>query len=97
MKDHIFRILLLIVLAAAGFIMVPITVHLLILSGLLDSETAPQGFLTEMITKSTYVWIGAVIAGIVSLFINQGWRLYLLLCPLILPALFTIIYTFAQA
>ncbi len=96
MKDHIFRILVLLVIAAAGFISVAFTINLLIYFGILNVENAPNNFLQTMALKATYVWMGAMVLGVISLFIRQKWRITLLLCPLILPALFTIVYTITQ-
>lgn len=76
--------------------MVSVTVNLLIYFEGLNSETVPQGFLEEMVTKASIVWMGACIAGVISLFIKQSWRITLLLCPLILPSLFIIIFTLTQ-
>lgn len=76
--------------------LVPLTINLMIWSGLLNSETVPPNFLNNLITQTSYVWVGSILAGIVSLFIKEKWRIALLICPLILPALFTVIYTITQ-
>ncbi len=42
----LYKILVLILLAVAGFMLVPVTIHFTIWAGLLNSEAAPQGFLS---------------------------------------------------
>jgi len=74
--DILFRVLVLIVVIAASFLLV---------------------FANKMINLSTYVWMGASLLGVMSLFIKQSWRIGLLLCPLILPALFLLFYTITQS
>lgn len=93
----LYKILVLILLAAAGFILIPLMVNLIIWAGMLNSETVPEGFLKDMIQKSSFVWLGSIAIGIISLFIEQKWRIIFLLCPLILPPLFTFFYTIMQS
>lgn len=88
----LFRLLLLIVFSGLGFILVPLMVNLLIYFNLIDSDAVPADFLQIILSKSTYVWMGAVAVGIIGLFIEQKWRIALMLCPLIIPSLFAFLY-----
>lgn len=97
MKDYIFKILLLIIIAAAGLLLVPLTINLMIWADILNSESVSPEFLQTTLQKSVFVWLGAVLIGITSLFITQSWRIALLLCPLLLPSLFMLIYTITQS
>jgi cytochrome c oxidase subunit IV len=49
-----------------------------------------------MINLSMSILLGSILPAIISVFIKQNWRLVLLLCPLILPPLFLVIYTITQ-
>ena len=93
----LYKILVLVFLAAAGFFLVPLVIHVTIWADILNSEAVPQDFLKNMIQKASFVWMGSIVAGIVSLLIQQSWRIVLLLCPLILPSLFTFIYIIMQS
>lgn len=92
----LYKILVLILLAAAGFLLVPIIVNLMIKVDMLNAEIIPQGFMQDMLTKSTFVWMGACVIGGISLFIQKSWRITLLLCPLVLPSAFILIYPLIQ-
>jgi len=94
--DMLFKILVLIVVAAGGFILVPFMVNIMIKIDLLDSTKTPEGFLEDIMRLSTYIWMGSTAPAVISLFIKQSWRTALLLCPLILPSLFLVIYTIIQ-
>lgn len=94
---YLFRFLTLVVLSLIGGLIVPVLFHLMIKFGLLNPDTAPEGFGNIMLEKATYVWMASVVIGLVGVFIKQEWRIALLLCPLTLPALFAVIYTIAKA
>ena len=94
--DTLFKILVLIFVTALGFFLVPLMVNILIKVDLLDTATVTQDFVKEMVRNSTYIWMGTIVLGIVSLFIKQSWRIALLLCPLILPSLYLVIYAISQ-
>ena len=94
---YLYKILVLVVLSALGFLSVPLVINLMIWANLIDSAAVPSGFLENVLGKSTYVWLGAVLVGIVSLFIQQKWRIALVLCPLVVPPIFTLIYAISQA
>jgi len=97
MMTYLYKILVLIVLSALGVLCVPWAIHLMIAANLIDSAAVPPGFLENVVSKAVNVWFGAVLVGVVSLFIQQNWRIVLVLCPLILPPIFTLIYAISQA
>jgi hypothetical protein len=94
--DILFRILLLILVATASFFLVtPLTVNLLLMAGVLENSTSD--FINRMMNLSTYIWLGSIIPAIASIFVKQKWRLVLLLCPVILPTVFLIIFATTQS
>ena len=93
--DMLFKILVLILVVAASFFLItPLTVNLLLMVGVLEQVTAE--LMNKMMNLSTYVWLASIIPAIISLFIKQKWRMALLLCPLILPSVFLIIFATTQ-
>lgn len=99
----LYKILVLLLLIATGFILVPLIINLMIWADFINTKTVPNGYLSNMIEKSSIVWIGGIILGIVSMFFNQNGKYQkklcatLLFCPLALPSIFIVIYTLVQS
>ena len=93
---YLFRVLSLVVVALIGWLLIPILFHLMIKIGLINAELAPEGFANTMVQKTIFVWLGSMVLGIISIFIQQNWRVILLLCPIILPAIFSVLYIAIQ-
>jgi len=93
---YLFRFLTLVVISLLGGVIIPFLFHIMIKLNLLNAQSAPDGFATLLIQNAVYVWLGAVLLGLISIFIHQKWRIILLLCPLILPSIFTIFYILTQ-
>jgi len=93
---YLFRALSLIIVALIGWLLIPILFHLMMKIGMINAELAPEGFANNMMQNTIFVWLGSMVLGIISIFIQQNWRIILLLCPIILPAIFSILYTAIQ-
>ncbi len=95
--NMLFRILSLLVISAAGFLAVPFVINLMIWGNLIDTATVASDFLQIVIQKAIFVWIGAAVLGVISLFIKQSWSMALLFAPLFLPIIYTIGYALIQS
>ena len=88
----LYKILVLLLVIAAGYMLVPLFVNLMIKFDLIDAASLTPELGADLVQKSVFVWMGAIILGIISLFIQQSWRIVLLLSPLVLPTLFLLVY-----
>ncbi len=94
---HIFlKIIILITLSLLGGLAYALTTNFLILANIVPFESVGENFGYEMTSKAVFVWIIAVILGITSLFIKQKWRYVLLLCPLVAPSIFALLFSLSQ-
>ena len=94
--NYLYRILSLVIVSLIGWLLIPILFHLMIKFGLINAELAPEGFANAMMGKTVLVWLGSIALGIASIFIQAKWRIGLLLCPIVFPALFAVLYTITQ-
>ena len=94
--DILYKILVLILISVAGLLILPFMPHLLIILNVIDTQNIAPNYLEDSFTKTSFVWMGSVLIGMISLFIQQKWRIILLLCPLAIPAIFFIAYTIMQ-
>ncbi len=93
----LFKIIILITLSLLGGLLYSFSANILIITNLLPAETVSSNFGYEMTSKAVFVWIVSVILGVISLFIEKKWRYFLLLCPLILPSLFALLYSLSYS
>lgn len=94
--NYLYRILSLVIISLIGWLLIPILFHLMIKFGLINAELAPEGFANAMMEKTVLAWLGSIALAIASIFIQAKWRTALLLCPIILPSIFSVIYTIIQ-
>lgn len=92
----LFKITVLITLSLLGGLFYSITANILVLTDLIPVEDVSTSFGYEMTKKTVIVWSVCVGLGIISLFIKQKWRYILLLCPLIIPSVFAVLYSLSQ-
>ncbi len=82
------------VIAALGWVAFAFAIHLMIVSG--QTGNLPDGsFGPTLMTRSALIWMGAIVLGIISLFIKDSWRNVLYFAPLYAPPLFVIFQTIA--
>lgn len=93
LKTFFIRLAVLLVVIAGGSFLYVLTFHGLVLAGLMPEKLGQQGFGYALTYRTSFVFMAAILAGIVSLFIRQSWRLVLLLSPLYAPCLFAIVFT----
>ena len=77
------RIIVLLTIALLGGLCFSLAVNVIVMMGIVDVDNVKGGFGYEMTSKAVMVWIGSVMLGIISLFLQQKWRYVLLLSPLI--------------
>lgn len=93
----LFKIIILITLALLGGVLYSFSANILIMTNILPTETVSSNFGYEMTSKAVLVWIVSVVLGIISLFIKEKWRYFLLLCPLVTPSLFALLYSLSHS
>ncbi|MCI5059804.1 MAG: hypothetical protein MRY79_01895 [Alphaproteobacteria bacterium] len=96
MKQIFFRLIILVTLSLLGGLLYAFSVNLMIMGGMLSSDTIANNFGRELTEKTVLVWLGAIVLGFISVFIQADWRKTLLFCPLLLPSLFALIYVIIQ-
>lgn len=90
---YIYRILLLVVFAVLAAPLYALTVNLLIAFEIFESTQVTYSLGETMTLKSTYIWMGSLIIGIIGIFMPPKIYMYFFTVPLIAPSLFAIIYT----
>lgn len=93
LKTFLLRAAVLLIVIAGGFILYAGAFHGLVFLGLMPEQLGNQGFGYVLTYRTSFVFMGAILAGIISLFIRANWRLALLLSPLYAPSLFAVIFT----
>ncbi len=93
LKTFLFRLAVLVIVVAAGGFAYAITFHLLQGLGLMPEQIGQQGFGRALTYRTSFVYMAAIVAGILSLFIRDRWRYVLLLSPIYAPSLFAIVFT----
>ncbi len=88
----VLKILWLVIVSGLGGLAFALTANLLIMTGVLDPSSAPDGFGQELTSQSAIVWLVSIGVGALSLAVQSRWRYVLLLAPIYAPALFTVIY-----
>lgn len=89
----LYRMIVLLTLSLLGGLAYAFCANLLIMLNAIPTEEATNNFGYIMTQRAVFVWIGAVVLGLISVFIEKKWRYVLLLCPLIAPSLFALLYT----
>lgn len=81
----------LIVISFLGGTLFAVCVNALVYFGLMP-ENLPDGtgYGAYLTGRAVFVWMGAIAAGIASLFLRQGWRLIFYFAPLYAPSLFAV-------
>lgn len=92
-----FKIIVLITVSLLGGLLYSFSANILIMTNILPTESVSSNFGYEMTSKAVLVWGISVILGIISLFIKEKWRYFLLLCPLITPSLFALLYSLSHS
>lgn len=90
------KILILITISLLGGLVFALAVNVMIMTNIVDADSVQGGFGYLMTSKAVFIWIVSVVLGIVSLFIKQKWRYFLLFSPLYAPILFALLYTLSQ-
>ena len=90
------KILILITISLLGGLTFSIAVNIMIMTNIVDADTVQGGFGYLMTSKAVFIWILSVILGIISLFIKQKWRYFLLFSPLYAPIIFALLYALSQ-
>ncbi len=91
------RILILISSSLLGITLYALTFNLLQFGNLMPSDAADTYFGEVLTNKATFVWLGAVVIGLCSLFVQKkGLRIAMLIAPLLIPSIFAVIYTLIQ-
>lgn len=92
-KTLLIRLGLLIVAVAAGMALLAVSINVMIFLQWLPEAIngIPAGY--AILNKTSFVFMGAIVAGIVSIFLTANWRWVFLLAPLYAPTLFAIMYT----
>lgn len=89
----LFRLIILVTLSLLGGLAYAFSANLLIMANAIPTDEITNNFGYTMTQRAVFVWIVAVLLGIISIFIQQKWRYILLLCPLVAPSLFALLYT----
>lgn len=87
----LYKIIILITLAALGWLLYPFMINLLIKMNAMDVDFASDN-LQRMTQNVVFVWILGTILGIISLFIKQKWRYGLLTCTVLAPSLYGLVF-----
>lgn len=92
-KTLLIRLGLLIVAVAAGMALLAVSINFMVFLQWLPEaiDGIPAGY--AILNKTSYIFMGAIFAGIISIFLAPNWRWVLLLAPLYAPTLFAITYT----
>jgi cell division protein FtsW (lipid II flippase) len=94
---YILRLLILFTFSLLGGLFFSLSVNFLIMGGLISAESVNENFGQTLIEKAVYVWIGAVALGLIGVFMEyKALRLTLIACPLLLPAIFALVYTLSS-
>jgi len=87
----LYKIIILITLAALGWLLYPLMINLLIKINIMDTSFASDN-LQRMTQNVVFVWILGTLLGIISLFIKQKWRYVLLAFTVAAPSLYGLIF-----
>lgn len=95
-KTFALRFIGLVIVALAAGPLYAVTVHLLVLSGLIPENLMDKAYGSALMSKSAFIWMGALLLGFCSIFLKDSWRYILYFSPLYAPALFAVVYTALQ-
>lgn len=95
-KTLLIRFAILIGIALAAGPVYAITFNALVFFGAIPQELMDKAYGTTLTMQAAFVWMGAVTAGVISIFIKDDWRYILLFSPVYAPPLFAIIHTLMQ-
>ena len=91
------RILVLISSCLLGITLYALTVNLLVLGNIIPENATDTNFGQVLTNKATFVWLGAAVIALCSLFVQiKALRIVMLLAPLLIPSIFAVIYTLIQ-
>lgn len=88
----VLKILWLVIVSGLGGLAFALTANLLIMTGILDPATVPDGFGQALTSQAAVVWLVSIGVGALSLAVQSRWRYILLFAPIYAPALFAVIY-----
>lgn len=95
-KTFLIRFTFLICVALAAGPVYAITFNALIFAGAIPQELMNKAYGTMITTRAAFIWMGAVAAGFISIFIKDEWRYILLFSPIYAPSLYAIAHTLMQ-
>lgn len=87
-----FRVLVFFLVIGIGGLAYALSVNLLMMSGLLQTDQVAASFGTEMTRKAVFIWIVCTGAAVWASFMQRRWRYILLLSPIYAPSGFAILY-----
>lgn len=93
----LFKIIVLAIVSLVGGLLYPIIVNLLIIADTLPTDSVSDNFGMEMTRKAAAVWMGSSLLGVGYLFARQKSRLVFLMCPLLAPSLFAVLYVLSYS
>lgn len=96
MKTFLIRLLGLVIIALSAGPLFALTMNLLLAAGMIPQELIDKAFGSALTMKCVYVWMGCLLLGFGSLFVQGNWRYLLYLSPLYGPSFFAILYTVMQ-
>lgn len=91
------RLLWVVIIAALGWFGYALTANLLVVTGLVSSDTVAAQFGVEMTHKAMIVLLLSLPIAIGSVFMQSKLRYVLLFAPLYAPSLFALFYALANA
>ena len=92
----LYRSLLFILCAVLAGPLFALILNLLIMADMIPTGSLDASFGQSLSIKSAYVWLGSLPFGIASIFAQNKYRVALLLCLLLAPSLFVILYSLSM-
>ncbi len=89
--EKLYRFIVVLIAAAAGWLLSLLTYHLLYKAGMI-SKSFTAIHLENMTQIAVTTWLISTLLALGSLFFKQKWTKMLIILPIIIPALFSVIY-----
>jgi len=89
----LFKLLLLIIASAAGWLLYALSANLLIYADAFSETALSNNIGVDMTQKAIKIWVVSVILGSGSVFVRSNFKYFLLIVPLVTPSLFALFYT----
>lgn len=88
----VFKGLIFLLIIGVGGLVYALSVNILVMSNLLQTEIFGAAFGVEMTRKAVFVWIVCTALALWASFMRRRWRYILLLSPIYAPSLFALTY-----